>query len=248
MKIFVVNLPENTARLVAIERQLQALNLAYEILPAIRGKSLTSEERQRDYDQRRGFRTYGRTLSSGELGCALSHIAIYRKVAESNITHALVLEDDAWLNPNIPQLLEAIEKQYTADQANIFLLSWASAVRQPYRRIWAGYGLQPVRTAQCAHAYVISRSAATELLQVLYPVHIVADCWEWIIKHGVARVFALTPPAVTSDLSNDSDIGLELQEMISSWTLWYRTYRKVSRVWWKLMDEVIAVGHRLSNP
>lgn len=244
MKIFVINLPENSARLEAMNRQLQSMDLAYEILPAVRGKSLTPEERRRDYDEKRCFHTFGQQLGAGLLGCALSHIAIYRKVVEENILHALVLEDDAWLNPNLPQLLNAIEKQFSADQSSIILLSWAISVKQPYRRLWAGYGLQPVRSAQCTHAYVVTRAAGKALLEALYPVHAVPDCWDWIIKHGVAEVLAVTPPCITSDLAFDSDVAPEMQQMIGSWTMRYRILRKLSRVWWRAVDELVAVAQR----
>lgn len=247
MKIFVINLPDNTIRREAIERQLKALNLAYEILPAIRGKTLSPEDRGRDYDEKRCCRTRGHPLGAGLLGCSLSHIAFYRKMVENDISHALVLEDDAWLNPNLPQLLDAIEEQYSAHQATIFLLSWASAVRKPYRRLWAGYGVQPVHSAQCTHAYVVTRAAATALLKALYPVHDIPDCWDRVRKHGVANILAVTPPCVTSDLAHDSDIASEMQQMIGSWSLGYRIFRKLSRVWWKSMDEVAAVAHRLGK-
>ena len=247
MHIFVINLPENSARREAMGRQLQSLNLAYEILPAVRGKSLTAEERRRNYDEDRCIRTVGHSLSAGVLGCSLSHIAFYRKVVESDISHALVLEDDAWLNPNLPQLLDAIEKQFSADQTTTILLSWTNAVTNPYRRLWAGYGLRPVRSAVCTHAYVVTHAAAKALLKALYPVHNVADCWDWLIKHGIAEIQAVIPPCITTDLAYDSDITPEMQKMIGAWSLRYRLLRKIKRAWWKSVDEVAAVGHRFRN-
>jgi glycosyl transferase, family 25 len=241
MKIFVINLPENNIRRKSIERQLRSLNLAFEISSAVRGISLTPHERRHDYDERRCIRRFGRSLSSGELGCALSHIACYRKVVENRMTHALVLEDDAWLNPNLPQLLAAIEEQYSPDEANIFLLSWTLAVKKPFRRLWAGYGLQPVRSAQCAHAYVVSQAAAKALLKALYPVHGVADCWDWMIRHNVANLRAVIPPCVTCDLAYDSGIAPELRTMIGSWPRRHRVLRKLSRAWWRAVDGIAAV-------
>lgn len=39
--------------------------------------------------------TPSRSLSDGELGCALSHISVWQKVASGDLDNALVLEDDA---------------------------------------------------------------------------------------------------------------------------------------------------------
>jgi glycosyl transferase family 25 len=118
--IFVINLPEDADRRRAIEGQLGRLGLSYEVLPAIKGAQLTPNERRRQYDEKWFVRNEGRPALPGELGCALSHLAAYRLVVARKIPYALILEDDAWLNPNLPQLLQAIEKKYHADGKEVF--------------------------------------------------------------------------------------------------------------------------------
>lgn len=108
MHIFIINLKEDYERRKAIEAQLDHLGLAYEIFSAVRGRDLSPEERASSLDETGHLRNEGRLPTPGELGCALSHIGIYRLIQERGISHALVLEDDAWLNPNLPQLLAAV--------------------------------------------------------------------------------------------------------------------------------------------
>ena len=48
---------------------------------------------------------YGRNVTKGEIGCTLSHLAVYRQnVEDQNVTendYALVCEDDALFNSNL---------------------------------------------------------------------------------------------------------------------------------------------------
>ena len=101
------SIEELQARIRALQEQLE---LEYDVFPAVRGNDLSQDELARHYDDKRFNRYEGRSVSSGELGCALSHIGIYKKIVRDDIPHALILEDDAWLNPNLPMILEAISE------------------------------------------------------------------------------------------------------------------------------------------
>lgn len=55
---------------------------------------------------------YGRALTSGEIGCTLSHLAVYRQIMEDESIRetdfALICEDDALFSPNFQQNLTAL--------------------------------------------------------------------------------------------------------------------------------------------
>src|ERR1700676_347715 len=198
MQIFVINLPEDSVRREAVENQLRKLSLSYELFPAISGKSLSFEEREQHYDKTRFIRNEGRPALPGELGCALSHIAIYRLIKANQIAHALILEDDAWLNPNLPHLLQAIAQKYAPEDKNIFLLTWVTKVSmRRFDTLWSSYHVAEVESAVCTHGYVISNAAAEALIQTLYPVHHVADCWTWLRRHRAVNIFAVFPTCIT---------------------------------------------------
>jgi glycosyl transferase family 25 len=112
------------------------------------------------------------------LGCALSHIAIYRLVKERNLSHALILEDDAWLNPNLPQLLKAIAEKYPQEKRRVLLLTSCGAISlRKWEFLWSSYQINKVKSAACTHGYVVTNAAADVLIEALYPVRHVADCW-----------------------------------------------------------------------
>lgn len=58
---------------------------------------------------------YGRNVTKGEIGCTLSHLAIYQKIADDETInerdYALVCEDDALFAENFQQVIQEIVKQ-----------------------------------------------------------------------------------------------------------------------------------------
>ncbi|MGC8170086.1 glycosyltransferase family 25 protein, partial [Salmonella enterica] len=72
--------------------------------PAVDGRLLSEEELSVRYDRARAIEE-SHDLTRGEIGCALSHHGVYCEMVRQGITHALVLEDDARLNDQVPGLL-----------------------------------------------------------------------------------------------------------------------------------------------
>lgn len=247
--MFVINLPEAVERRTFIEAQLRALGMTYEIFPATRGSALTADDWLAHADVRAFARYEGRSMLPGELGCALSHIGIYRQVLDRALPMALILEDDACLNPNVPRVAEALERCVSASEARAILLTWASVVGPVQRgKLWAGYQLTAAKSAVCTHGYVITRAAAERLIAALYPVRHPADCWTWMRRHGVLRIDAVVPPCITADLSLATQIPGTVNHDPMRSSLIRRSWRRVCRAWWRIGDWTVAACHRLVGP
>jgi glycosyl transferase family 25 len=248
LQIFVINLPEDIDRRRAIEGQLRNLALSYEVLPAVKGNLLSFEDKRRNYDESWFIRNEGRPALPGELGCALSHIATYRLIVERKIPHALILEDDAWLNPNLPQLLQAIEEKIAPGKKNVFLLTWFSAINsRKHISLWSSYRAAGVKSALCAHGYVVSNAAATALVKVLFPVRHLADCWNWLQRHRVVRVLAIFPTCITADLSYRTRTWGGLAEAVAKPSGFALLRHKLHRAFWRLVDHASAAISRLGK-
>lgn len=242
MLVIVINLPKDVDRRQSIEKQLASLGLEYEVLPAISGAALSPEDRARAFDERRFVRNEGRRAQTGEIGCALSHIAAYRIIAERQIPFALILEDDAWLNPNVPELLSAVERKHRPDAKSILLLTWvASALPKRGAYLWSTYYVAGVRIAWCSHGYVVSRAAAEALLKSLYPVSHLADCWNWLRRHRVVDVSAIQPTCITADLSFETQTSKGVLQDAANNTFAGTLMRKTRRAIWRLIDHVSAL-------
>ena len=91
-----INLASSLARRKRMEAQFSSLGLAdrYQRFEAIRGEGAKEQSET--------------TLPGGQLGCWLSHLAIWRQ-AESKGSHLHVLEDDAALSPLLPRVLDELQ-------------------------------------------------------------------------------------------------------------------------------------------
>jgi glycosyl transferase family 25 len=89
MRIFVINLPQGRERRENILRECARFDLEPEITPTVDGRALSP-----DHLRELIYRPEVNPLTPGEIGCALSHRAIYEKMRDENILFAFILEDN----------------------------------------------------------------------------------------------------------------------------------------------------------
>ena len=246
MQIFVINMPEDTARLRSIDQQLKYLGLQYERFPAVVGKDLSANERSRHLNDKWFYRNEGRQALPGDLGVALSHLGVYKEIVNRGLAHALILEDDAWLNPNLPELLDAISEKRTQDRKEMILLTWFKSIHQrKSSTLWAYYHLARAKSVFGGHGYVISQAGAKTLLDSLYPVKHVVDCWNWLIRHRVLDVLVIFPTCITVDMSYEvrTTPNLDLSYKQRPWP--QKAARKAYRAFWNYSDLMRAWASRL---
>ena len=96
-KVFVVNLDKDKERLKNIIIELKKQKLKnYEIIKAVEGDKFTDTRINFLVSKNKNFLNPSNTkMSRSEIGCALSHIKIYKKILKTNLDYALILEDDA---------------------------------------------------------------------------------------------------------------------------------------------------------
>ena len=138
---------------------------AYPSLKRFNAISVTQEQALTVLDEslhKTAFDSWPRTSDqeikgTGAVGCYLSHLAIWKEFLSSGEEHALILEDD--LDPSeVPKLSQNI--QWLMDrneQWDIGLLGWVGTLYDPHKGFIG------------AHAYIISRYAATMLVDESLP-------------------------------------------------------------------------------
>ena len=109
LQCFVVNLKRDSEKRNKIVKYLDNLNLDYSFIEAVEGRDLTDAEIAENVDSEKAFARLGRHLSKGEIGCALSHLSIYKKIVDEKIEVSLILEDDVKVDyPEAAAHIEAI--------------------------------------------------------------------------------------------------------------------------------------------
>lgn len=243
MKTFVISMRSAVDRCKFMQEQLSALGMDFEIFPAVDGRRLSQEELTTCCDFKWMRRYCGRVLTPGEIGCALSHIGIYRKIVDEQLPYALILEDDAWLTPSLIPLLELMEQKRIFDEGGIFVVQDTACGHWNKKNgkcipLSDMYRFNEMTCACWTHAYIITLEAAKQLLRYLYPVMHTADCWGWIVHHHIARVFGLNFTMTTQNsYSLESTIGMERFEKRR--TLKERITRPFWRLFWMAFDTFI---------
>lgn len=201
LRIFVINLARHAERRALMKMQLDALGLPYEFFDAVDGFTLSPDFLKENYDAERARQLNRRDLSLGEIGCALSHLAIYKKMVDENIPLALIFEDDALIGSQFPEILERLVAQSIAEDETIMLLSHTHKYSGWFgRKIDRNHRLVPAVEAYYAHAYLVTLAAARKLCATLPPVHAVADCWNYLIENKQVRVRSVVPYCVGHSL------------------------------------------------
>lgn len=84
--IYVINMDKDHDRMKFINKQAAKYNLTVNRISGIDGNTITDD-------------SYGRNLQKNQVGCALSHLSIYKMMIDNNIQAALILEDDVTFTP-----------------------------------------------------------------------------------------------------------------------------------------------------
>ncbi len=203
MKVFLINLDKNPDRLAAADAQLKRLGVEYERFPAVYGKALPEEEKRRAVNRFRWWCAVGRTIRDGEIGCALSHYAIYRRMVEERIPMACVLEDDVLLEDAFPDQLRRVEAWVRPGEPQVVLLS-----NHTGKNVERAQGIYPTQSDIRTEGYVLTRTAAIALLKANLPLKVPCDFWgRWVSMHILALYHA-HPRCCTQNCTQFlSDIG-----------------------------------------
>jgi len=108
LPIYVINLPESTARRESIEQQAERLGFTPRFFEAVDGRAGEHPLFGR-VNQEKRLRLKGRPFKPGELGVWASHYLLWEKCVRENQA-MVILEDDAQLKPNFPEFLDSSAK------------------------------------------------------------------------------------------------------------------------------------------
>jgi glycosyl transferase family 25 len=173
--IWVVNLRRSVERRAQIAGHLDALGLPFEIIEGVDGQALTAADQAAVSHSRESLRHLGRELTPGEIGCSLSHLALYRKLVDEGWDEVVILEDDAMVNQEFVDVLRRREV-LPADWELVLLYHGRPQISR-----WGVRSLGPSRCVKFAGlawgtvGYLLRRSGAIKLLAHGYPVRVTAD-------------------------------------------------------------------------
>lgn len=209
MRTFVLNLEHNTERKKYMQNLLNDIPIDYEFFPAVYGKSITNIEQF--YDSILAEKKAKRQLNVGEIGTAISHKNIYKKMIDENIEQALILEDDVTFLDGFIDVYKKIEKINVGNK--IILLG--TIVKKKIKKMWkkkltSEHSMYLVLNNYAgAYGYIIGLDAAKKIYYHNKKVFIEADKWKYYRR--LSQIWLVSPSVVTVDEIFPSEIGDELR-------------------------------------
>ncbi|WP_022705521.1 glycosyltransferase family 25 protein [Pseudorhodobacter ferrugineus] len=186
--VYVINMAANTTRMTRVADELERLDIPFTRFEAVDGRALSPDERARVYDPAANLRRARHPMVGPEIGCYLSHIAIWNKIASSDAPGGIILEDDFSAATDLGAVLAAL----ASDRADwdIAKLFSARVNQQVFDRrpLVAGRDIAvPYKVPNTTLGYAIRRDAAGRLAAGSLPMSRPIDedhkhFWEFDLK------------------------------------------------------------------
>jgi glycosyl transferase family 25 len=210
MKAYVINLARAPERRAHMQAELARAGIDFEFVGAVDGLSIDVADHDIVAPKWLGRSPFWPTVA----GCALSHLAVYRRALEEGASAVMVLEDDVKLAEDTRAVAEEIGA--TLQGSEVALLHFHS--REPCRLARRGAAplpggrwlMTPLDISQLgsAGAYVITAEACARMARAVLPVRVPADDWAYFVSESALdRIFCVNPVVVTKAADFRSTIG-----------------------------------------
>lgn len=226
-KIYVINLDQCTDRLRNCSERLSQQGLSFERISACKGDALTLNQKYEHYCKFENLAKYYRPLTSGEIGCYLSHREAWKRIAEGEAPYGIVLEDDIVVKEDMRLAINAIDN-LRADWQLIKLAPYKNRTRKIVYKCSVANNFDLVihdkPMSGCA-ASAITKVAAKRLLEQTSrfgrPVDVeIQHFWETHVD-----VYSLLPYPLAQDMAYESTITARKRKKESSF--WRRKQQQV---------------------
>jgi glycosyl transferase family 25 len=199
--IYIVSLRGAVQRRTQCAKTMARLDLRFEFFDAVEGAKLPHEEIAQVYDADGNARRYKHPLSPPEIGCSLSHFALWQRIASGAEDGGFLLEDDFQPQPGLAEVMQAI---CGANLENCMVKLYA---RRPPRgteigKLPGGYKLiMPHHVPGMTLGYAVDKVAAARLAARALPIAMPVDMeikhwWQFDVP-----VLVVTPSVLRVDLS-----------------------------------------------
>ena len=177
MRTFIINLKESADRRQYMIEEMKKTNLQYEFFDAVSGKDIKNIEEV--YDHEYAVTKAGSPLNLGEIGCAMSHLLIYKKMIDENIERTLILEDDIIISEKFDEIIKEILEFNLQNSVILLGQSSKKLKKKIYKtKLDPLYTLSKIFNSACGtYGYIIDNKAAERLYDFNYPVKYAADMW-----------------------------------------------------------------------
>lgn len=169
--VYLINMKDSDSRLENATRELSRCKVPFIRFEAVNGRALTDDELARVYDPKANARRARHPLIGPEIGCYLSHIALWQKIAADDAPGGFILEDDFEAADDLSDVLDAIASD-GGDWDIVKLFSARTGQKMLHcRPLVSGRRIGvPYKVPNTTLGYAIRREAAARLAARALPV------------------------------------------------------------------------------
>ena len=213
---YIINLRKDVKKREHMDRLCKKYNLNYHFIDAVYGKELSDNEIDEVYNLKDSIKHCRRALTKGEIGCALSHLKIYRYMVENNIQQAIIFEDDIEIKDGFDDVVGSLE--ILPKDWELVLLGYLpnfKIYKKSQKKINNDFSI--VRFANVVfglHAYLINLKGAKRLLNQLTTIAEPIDHYTGDSKY--INLYGVYPEVVGLDVvcAQQSNLALERSQEI----------------------------------
>ena len=203
-KVYVVNLKSDEERKKNIIYEIKKQNIKnYEIIDAVAGNKLNKNELNTlTFKNKNNINPWNSKMSPSQIGCALSHIKIYKKFINTESKYAFVLEDDAIFLKDFENKIKNLIIKNFKYKKQIMLLSELKEFYPKAIDTKDNYEIVNVSNAFFTHGYIINKEAAKAIISFNFPVKTVADNFVLFKIYCGVKITGLNPFLLKQDTTS----------------------------------------------
>jgi hypothetical protein len=219
----------NEKRKLSCINQFNNIGIKPDFFDAIMGNTMSK-------DKLKTFLRHGSKeffLSPGEIGCALSHLGVYKLLLESNENSIIIFEDDVLFDESMSKDILMKLQSFIDSQENpavIALYDSTFKYGKPVDQI-DNYAIYKTTSFWCTHGYIINRQAAKNILNLQTPIAFVIDWWRRYYYLNACQLFCLNHDIIKQNIEIISSIESERECFIN-------------RNYYSRREKIMAINYR----
>lgn len=167
---YLINLAENDVRMQNSKRQFEEQNIPFERIDAVNGWKLSEEQINQVYDKQTNAIRGRAPLVPAEIGCYLSHINAWQKIAKGDAPGGFIFEDDFLAESFLGKTLTLLSDE-TLNWEIVKLFTFSPDAKCVDKKdLSEEFKLvEPYRVPTCLIGYGVSKRAAQHLIDTCSP-------------------------------------------------------------------------------
>jgi glycosyl transferase family 25 len=257
LPIYVVSLISDVARRADISEQLAGYPGAWSFIDAVVPGETQGVDWETETSGTSAVSVLGRRLSKGELGCAFSHLGVWKKMVMAGCEAAIVLEDDALVSAAMAELCQ---EMLATQKFEVLLLGYSKVspkdgcvrnITEPIQVQTCSFGHEIGRAYRERRSgtvgYLVTLQGAKKLIEIQTAVMSVADDWPHFRRKGL-RILHVRPGLVNENLySHTSGLAIGRAKVEGTWRTGFNGMRQFARIVRGLIWVVLMRIRQASN-